>query len=415
MSSSKQNILIIGSGWAGSTLATSLDENKFSITVVSPESTTPYTPLLASAACGLYDYSLVETPIRHTGKRMKYIKARVLDIDFKGKNVKCQSVFEDAPTNEFVIDYDIVVVAPGCVNQTFNTPGVAENALFLRNVKDAMKVSSQVQNCFEKASIPGLTEQQQRSLLHFVVVGAGPTGVEVSSELSDLFADTYSKLYPHLNGKVSITIHDIAENVLSGFDSKLQEYAMSSFDKRNVEVLTGSHIEKVEKACLFTKEKGRIECGVVIWATGNKCSPLVETLPVKKTPRNPRILTDDFLRIYTPSSTLIDSAYALGDAADVEDARLPTTAEVACQKASYLAKSLNRGFEKPFRYEQAALVAYLGQNDGVISGKKDYSGAQAWIAWRSKNFLWTRTWRQKVLIVVGWLLDLVTGRAIAPR
>lgn len=191
---------------------------------------------------------------------------------------------------------------------------------------------------------------------------------------------------------------------------------MSSFNKRNVEVLTGSHIEKVEKDCLFTKEKGRIACGLVIWATGNKCSPLVEALPVKKTPRNPRILTDDFLRIYTSSSSsLIDSAYALGDCADVENARLPTTAEVACQKASYLASSLNKGFSKKFEYKQAALVAYLGQNDGVISGKQDYSGSQAWIAWRSKNFMWTRTWRQKVLIVVGWVLDLVTGRAIAPR
>lgn len=113
MSLSKQDILIIGSGWAGSTLATSLDEIKYSITVVSPEATTPYTPLLASAACGLYDYSLVETPIRHTGKRIKYIKARVLDIDFKGKNAKCQAVFEDAPSKEFELRYDIVVVAPG--------------------------------------------------------------------------------------------------------------------------------------------------------------------------------------------------------------------------------------------------------------------------------------------------------------
>ncbi len=113
MSSTKQNILIIGSGWAGSTLATSLDESKFSITVVSPESTTPYTPLLASAACGLYDYSLVETPIRHTGKRIKYIKARVQEIDFKGKNAKCQAVLEDAPVNNFELEYDILVIAPG--------------------------------------------------------------------------------------------------------------------------------------------------------------------------------------------------------------------------------------------------------------------------------------------------------------
>jgi NADH:ubiquinone reductase (non-electrogenic) len=275
---------------------------------------------------------------------------------------------------------------------------VAENALFLRTAKNAMVVAETVKHCFEKASIPGLSEQQQRDLLHFVVVGAGPTGVEVSSELSDLCSGSYAKLYPHLKDKVSIAVHDVASQVLSGFDTNLQEYAMASFSKRHVEVVTESHIERVEPDCLYTKEKGRIAAGFVIWATGNKCSPLVSALPVKKTPRNPRILTDDFLRVYSPDSQLLDGVYALGDAADVEDSRLPTTAEVACQKASYLAKSLNAGFEKPFRYRQAALVAYLGQNDGVVSGKKDYSGRQAWIAWRSKNFLWTRTWRQKILM-----------------
>jgi NADH:ubiquinone reductase (non-electrogenic) len=285
-----------------------------------------------------------------------------------------------------------------CINQTFGIPGVAENALFLRTVKNAINVADNVKQCFEKASIPGLTDQQQRDLLHFVIAGAGPTGVEVSSELSDLCEGSYARLYPHLRGKVSISVHDVAEKVLSGFDTKLQEYAMASFNKRHVEVLTESHIERVEKDCLYTREKGRIPAGFVVWATGNKCSPLVESLPVKKTPRNPRILTDDFLRVYDQNSKLIDAAFSLGDAADVEDARLPTTAEVACQKANYLAKSLNKGFTEPFAYQQAPLVAYLGQNDGVISGKKDYSGPQAWIAWRSKNFLWTRTWRQKVLM-----------------
>jgi NADH:ubiquinone reductase (non-electrogenic) len=301
------------------------------------------------------------------------------------------------------------------MNNTFNTPGVSQHAVFLRNAKDAMKIASRIQDCFEKASIPGLTDAQKHSLLHFVIVGAGPTGVEVSSELSDLFSTSYASLYPHLKPYVSIAVHDVANQVLSGFDTKLQDYAIGSFTKRNVEVLTGSHIERVEKNCLYTKENGKISAGLVIWATGNKSTALVDSLPVKKTPRNPRILTDSFLRVYTPSSELVDGAYAIGDAADVEDARLPTTAEVACQKAKYLAKALNGKIDREFRYQQAAIVAYLGQNDGVVSGKKDYSGPQAWIAWRSKNFLWTRTWRQKVLVVIGWALDLVTGRSIAPR
>ncbi|PMD15341.1 hypothetical protein NA56DRAFT_673851 [Hyaloscypha hepaticicola] len=385
----RKNIIIIGSGWAGSTLETSLDETKYSLTVISPETTTPCTPLLASAACGLYDFNIVETPIRHTIKKIKFVKARVESIGFKAKSVKCIPCFDDLSVKDFTLDYDIVVIAPGSTNHTFNTPRVSEHALFLRNARDAMKIASRIQDCFEKASIPGLTDTQKRCLLHFVIVGAGPTGVEVSSELSDLFSTSYASLYPHLKPYVSIAIHE--------------DYAMSSFTKRN----------RVEGDCLHTKEMGRINAGLVICATGNKSTDLEDSLPVKKTPRNPRILTDSFLRVYSPDSELLDGVYAIGDAADVENACLPTTAEVACQKAKYLAKALNVAVKEEFQYQQAAIVACLGQNDGVVSGKTDYSGAQAWIAWRSKNFLWTRTWRQKVLIVVGWVLNLVTGRAIA--
>ena len=109
----KQTVVIIGSGWAGATLSTALDETKYSVTVVSPETTTPYTPLLASAACGLYDFSIVETPIRHTGKKMKYIKARVEEIDFQAKTLKCTPTFSDLPIKEFNLKYDVVVIAPG--------------------------------------------------------------------------------------------------------------------------------------------------------------------------------------------------------------------------------------------------------------------------------------------------------------
>ena len=109
----RKNIIIIGSGWAGSTLATSLDEIKYSITVISLEIATPYTPLLASAAYGLYDFNIVETPIRHTIKKIKFVKARGESIDFKAKSVKCIPCFDGLSVKDFTLDYDIVVIAPG--------------------------------------------------------------------------------------------------------------------------------------------------------------------------------------------------------------------------------------------------------------------------------------------------------------
>ena len=412
--SGRPRIVIVGSGWAGATLCDKLDDKKYSISLISPETTTPYTPLLASAAAGLYDFSLVEIPIRHSKKNIKYVKGRVQTVDFVGKKCVCTPFFDSLSIKEFELPYDFLLLAPGCTNQTFGTPGVAEHAYFVRNARDAQVIASKINDCFEKASTPGLNEQQQHDMLHFVIVGGGPTGVEISSELHDLFEKDYGNLYPHLKGKTTISIHDVAPNILTAFDSTLQEYALGSFNKRRARVVTGSHILRVTADSIETKESGRVPTGLVIWATGNKSVPLVDNLPVRKTKGLPRIMTDDFLRVFDDDSHILEGVYALGDAADIEGASLPTTAEVACQKADFISDALNTGFTHGFQYRQAALVAYLGGHDGVIAGKEGYTGLQAWMAWRSKNFLWTRTWRQKVLLVVTWMLNLLLGRYNAP-
>lgn len=204
----------------------------------------------------------------------------------------------------------------------------------------------------ELASIPGLTDEEQRGLLHIVVVGGGPTGVEISAEMSDLFNDDFSKLYPKLKGKMSITIHDAAQNILSAFDKGLQEHAISSFSKRNVQVLTGSKIKEVTASSITTEADGLIKCGMTIWTAGNKQCALVDSLNVAKTDRLPRILTDEYLHALDSNKSPMRDVFALGDAADIKKYFLPTTAEVAVQKAEYLAKMLNTGHtSKPFEYQ----------------------------------------------------------------
>jgi NADH:ubiquinone reductase (non-electrogenic) len=254
--------------------------------------------------------------------------------------------------------------------------------------------------------------------LHIVVVGGGPTGVEITAELYDLFKEDLEKLYPDLRGKYSISIHDVASNILSAFDASLSKYALDSFERRAVEIKTNSHITRVEKDRIHTKEDGEIPFGLLVWATGNKAIPLVERLPVLKSSHLPRIQTDSYLRVLDADSNCIESIYALGDAADIVGNELPTTAEVACQKAEYLGMLVNAGAKDavgPFKYKQRAIVAYLGQQDGVIGGKSDWEGASAWVAWRSKNLTWTRSWRTKFAILFDWMLNWAFGKDIAMR
>lgn len=413
-----RRIVVVGSGWAGLTLCHKLDDKKYTITVISPQATCPYTPLLASTACGLFHSSLAEEPIRQKNKALKYVQATVTDVDFKRKACACSPAFSSLSDQTFEIEYDILVLAPGCTTQTFGIPGVAEHGLFVRNVADATAVQHKLHEILEIASLPTMSDRQQRDILHIIVVGGGPTGVEITAEMYDLFSEDISQLYPDLKNKFTISIHDVASNILSAFDASLSKYALESFERRHVAIKTNSHIRQVDKDRLHTKEDGEIPYGLLIWATGNKAVPLVEQLPVLKSARLPRIQTDTYLRVLDTNEAVIDSVFALGDAADIKGGELPTTAEVACQKGEYLAQVLNSARiddVAPFAYRQKSIVAYLGQQDGVISGKRDWEGPQAWIAWRSKNLTWTRTWRTKIAILFEWILNFGFGKNIVMR
>lgn len=165
----KQQVVIIGTGWGGYRLGHGIDHNQYDITLISPDNTFAVTPLLASAACGLFDPRLAHEPIRRKGFQAKYIKALVLDIDFKSQKLICQPAFDEVKDERFEVRYDKVIITPGCRSNTFGIPGVAENAIAVKNVASANAVRSRLNDILEMASLPGISEAQQRKLLHIVV------------------------------------------------------------------------------------------------------------------------------------------------------------------------------------------------------------------------------------------------------
>jgi NADH:ubiquinone reductase (non-electrogenic) len=424
---SKPTIAIVGSGWAGFTLAQTISVTKYNVAVISPTRTIQYTPLLASAAAGMFDFRLAEEPIRRRNKLpgLSFYKATVEDIDFTNKTIDCTPALgddaEEGNLNNpqpFTLKYDKIVIAPGCENQTFGTPGALEHAMFLRTTRDARRIQQRILDVLDAASIPGLTETQQRDLLRILVVGGGAIGIEATAELWDLWHHDMRHLYPHLNGKLSIEIHDVAPALLGTFDKRLGEYAAQKLEGRGIEIRTSSHIEKVDVGAIWTKERGETRYGMLIWATGNGTNPLVEKLNVKKAGKLQRIVTDRRLRVYDEKDQLLEGVYAMGDSADIEGYTLPTLAEVAVQKAEYLAKELNQSDEpvKTFEYTQRANIAYLGQHDGVIGGKEEWTGQSAWLAWRSGSiYHWPRSWRRTLMIGISWMFNKIGGRDIARK
>ena len=424
---SQPRIVVVGSGWAGFYLAEFLSTTTYAVTIVSPRRTSAYTPLLASAACGLFNFYLAEEPIRSKTRQCRFIKANVLGVDFDKRSVHCAPAFEDdedVSKQNFDLEYDYLIFAPGCIPNTFNTPGVAEHALFMKNVSDAMAVRKLLFDLLEKASLPNCPIDRKKELLHVAIVGGGPTGVEITAELDDLAHHELKDLYPEVAEYLKISIYDVAPNILASYDRKLYEYANDAFKRRNIAIETNSRIERVDKGALYVKDKGRIPYGMLMWVTGNKAVPLVMDLDVKKTERGlVRILTDNHLRVFRSqgSDEIYDNVFALGDAADIEGASLPTTAEVAVQKAKYLVnffngRSTSSPSSTPFTYREKQLVSYIGSHDGIIAGKGDregWTGRSAWLAWRSGSVLWTRSWRNRVVIALTWVVNAIFGKEIA--
>lgn len=428
MSVRKPVLAVIGSGWGGFTLSQKVAVDKYHLKIISPVRTVQYTPLLASAACGLFDFRLAEEPVRRRNRsEVKYYKAIATDIDFSKRIIQCTTMAEvdgEGP-KDFEVQYDKLCIAPGCDIQDFGTPGVKDHALFLRTTNDARLLQQRLLEMLDQASLPDVDDQKQRDILNIRIVGGGAIGIEAAAELFDLWNEDMRFLYPHLDGKLQITIHDVAKSILTTFDEHLAEYATESLTKGKgdvVKIKTSSHIEKVEEGAIYTKEEGRLPYGVLVWATGNKVNSLVDRISDRiKMPEKglPRMLTDEHLRVLKPDGNAMEDVYALGDAADIDGASLPTLAEVALQKGEYLSDVFNKADSNDstslpsFTYKQRALMAYLGNKDGIVGGRDDWTGSAAWVAWRSGSLAWTRSWRRRAMITISWLFVWLGGRDIA--
>lgn len=188
----KPRVVILGSGWGAMAVVEKIDGDLFDVIIVSPRNYFLFTPMLPSTAVGTVEMrSVLEPTRRYLQRRLPqahYFEAKCSNIDHQNKIVTC--VWEDISAfsgvvEKFDIAYDYLVIAVGAHVNTFNTPGVVEHCHFMKEINHARNIRKRTMDILEAASLPGTTEDELRQLLHFVVVGGGPTGVEFSGELRD--------------------------------------------------------------------------------------------------------------------------------------------------------------------------------------------------------------------------------------
>jgi NADH dehydrogenase len=326
----------------------------------------------------------------------------------------------------FDMKWDKLVIAVGCYNQTFNTKGVKENAYFLKDVGDARKIRNRLLSCFETAALPTTSEVMRKQLLNFAVVGGGPTGIEWSAELHDIINEDMRRIYPDLVNYAHITVYDVAPKVLSMFDERLSQYAMDQFNREGISVKTSHHVEELrpgapeatkkrkdvrDNTSCYTiklKEEGELGIGMCVWSTGLMMNPFVEKALAGKVKRHSKtgsILTNERLQVKRDDNSLIPNVYALGDCAILEDTSYPATAQVASQKAGWLATRFNKGDieQRSFTWRNLGVMAYIGNWNAIVqSGGGDVSGRAAWFIWRSAYLAKSLSWRNRILIPTYW-------------
>ncbi|KYQ93787.1 calcium-binding EF-hand domain-containing protein [Tieghemostelium lacteum] len=320
---SRERIIVLGTGWASLALIKNLDLTKYEIIVISPRNHFIFTPMLTTSTVGSVETRSIIEPIRRVLLRLTkqdtmFIEALCTEIDYKQNEIIIKEV---TGQKQVRIPYDKLVIGVGCVPNSFGTKGVEENCVFIKEATDAQKIRDRIMTCFEKANFPGLSEEEIRKQLNCVVVGGGPSGVELSGEIYDLFQEDLKKMFPKLIPYSKITMVQSANHLLNTFDSKIIEFTEKQFNRDGIETLMNSRVIEVKKDAIVVLKKGdtkpyEIPFGMCVWATGVGPSQLTKTFceTVPEQQHNRAISVDPTLKVIgIPNNNI----YAIGDCSTI--------------------------------------------------------------------------------------------------
>ncbi len=406
MKNPKRKLIILGSGFASFSTLKGIDTDLYDVIVVSPRNHFIFTPLLPSTTVGTIEFRSIIEPIRSAKENITYYQSYCTGIDTVSRSIACTGALDGST---FTLPYDTLVIGVGAVSNTFGIPGVEQYGLFLKELSDARAIRQRIIENFERASTPNLPFEERRRLLHFVVVGGGPTGVEFAAELHDFMTEDLVDSYATVLPDVSITLFEAGDVLLSSFDAALSEYTIRIFQRQKISVRLHAQVARVEEKEILLKDGSRVPYGMMVWSTGNTQTPFVRSLPFEKD-RGSRLVTDEFFRVKGETDV-----YSLGDCATIEGKVLPATSQVAQQEGYYLARSLNAVAKgrtaAPFIYHHRGMLAYIGSNRALadlpqVKGR----GFSTWIFWRSAYLTKLVSWKNKVLVVFDWMKAFVFGR-----
>jgi len=446
----KKKVVVLGSGWGALSFARKLDREEYDVTMVSPRPFFFYTPLLCGSTTGTVSNRSIIEPVREQVPEGQYVRASCKRVDLEKKTVVCSDADIDT---DIEIPYDHLVIAVGAQPNTFGIPGVDKYGMYLKEIEHGVKVRKRLLNMFESANIAAVAGDidKVKKLLSFVVVGGGPTGVELCGEVSDFVKKDVSKRFPQLVPYFQLTLVEALPRVLTMFHESVATYVQDHLSNQGVDVRTKAMVKQAEEDCVHLKLADqsieKLDYGCLVWVAGVGTRPFVKELCAQIGEENGQkdrrgLVVDECLRV---KGTNRGEVFALGDCAF---SGKPPTAQVAAQQGKYMGRMFRLGKQHlisdpeaaPFEYHHQGTMAYIGDNSAATElnpnamiklGRSSITDHMWWRSlygdnqqlrvmgpvgfaiWRSVYFSKIFSARNRFTVSADWLRSMIFGRPVA--
>jgi NADH dehydrogenase len=400
----RPHVVVIGAGFGGLECAKALAGKPVEVTVVDRQNFHTFSPLLYQVATSALTPGDVVFPIRGVFRRAGNVRVRrgtVVAVDLVGRCVRLDDGAELA--------YDFLVLAAGATTAWFGVPGAEEHALPLYGMPDAVRLRNHVLTCFEAADAdPTLTEEA----LTFVIVGGGPTGVEMAGALHELFKHVLVHDFPELDiNQAKVVLLEAMDHLLAPFHPSSRRHALDILAKRGVEVRLGQALDRATPDEVVLKDGTVIPTRTLIWGAGVRAHPLADILGLEQT-RGGRIVVGEDLSV--PGRPEV---FVVGDLAGAPDGKgglQPQVAQPAIQEARHAAQNIEltlKGEPRTgFVYKDKGTMATIGRNAAVteLPNGARFKGALAWYMWLALHLAYIIGFRSRVAVLVNWIWSYLT-------
>jgi NADH dehydrogenase len=402
----RPHVVIVGAGFGGLAVARSLDRHPVEVTLIDRNNFTTFQPLLYQVATAGLNAADVAHPVRglfHRQPNLRMLVGEVTGVDWERRAVL---LADHQP-----VPFDHLVLAMGAVATWFGVVGAAEYALPLYTLEDAVDVRNHVVSRFEAADAdPSLVDQGE---LNFVVVGGGPTGVEMAGALAELFAVVFKRDYPSLGvGRARVVLVETRDRLLQPFHASSQRAALDALRARQVEVRLEETVDEVTPDHVRFTSGEILLARTVIWAAGVRAHPVARAMGLP---------TTDSGRVEVAADLSVpghQGVWAVGDVAAPHAKRgsgvLSQLAPVAMQSGAHVARQIGRLAEgkrtQPFKFRDKGTMATIGRRAAIaeLPGRIRIHGTLAWLAWLGLHILYLAGVRNRASVLLNWAWGYLT-------